>query len=55
MAGLSTPSFCCQRWRGSHWLTSLDVPPCGQSHLIPLSGGKNTVAGAVTGEMDFSA
>ncbi|MDX1527086.1 MAG: tripartite tricarboxylate transporter substrate-binding protein [Gammaproteobacteria bacterium] len=25
-----------------------------QFNLIPLSGGKNTVAGAVTGEMDFS-
>ena len=25
-----------------------------QFNLIPLSGGKNTVAGAVTGEVDFS-
>lgn len=25
-----------------------------QFNLIPLSGGKNTIAGAVTGEMDFS-
>ena len=23
-------------------------------NLIPLSGGKNTIAGAVTGEVDFS-
>ena len=35
-------------------LLSLGEVTGAQFNLIPLSGGKNTVAGAVTGEVDFS-
>ena len=35
-------------------LLSLGEATGAQFNLIPLSGGKNTVAGAVTGEVDFS-
>lgn len=35
-------------------LLSLGEETGAQFNLIPLSGGKNTVAGAVTGEVDFS-
>ena len=35
-------------------LLSLGEHTGAQFNLIPLSGGKNTVAGAVTGEVDFS-
>ena len=35
-------------------LLSLGEVTGAQFNMIPLSGGKNTVAGAVTGEVDFS-
>ena len=35
-------------------LLSFGEHTCAQFNLIPLSGGKNTVAGAVTGGVDFS-
>lgn len=35
-------------------LLSLGEATGAQFNLIPLSGGKNTIAGAVTGEVDFS-
>ena len=45
-------SWLC-RGAAAATLAAAALPALAQFNMIPLAGGRNTIAGVVTGEMDF--